>query len=73
MIWASRHFQNANPQNFLRPSNLMRILVPWRAFGDATEKEAGTAVHRPDMFDRVIQALHTLDAERDTEHTPPAK
>lgn len=34
MIWASRYFQKANPQNLLRPSDLMRILVPWRAFGD---------------------------------------
>jgi type I restriction enzyme M protein len=34
MIWASRHFQKANPQNILRPSDLMRVLVPWRAFGD---------------------------------------
>jgi len=34
MIWASRHFQKANPQNLLRLSDLMRILVPWRAFGD---------------------------------------
>ena len=34
MIWASRHFQKGNPQNHLRPSDLMRILVPWRAFGD---------------------------------------
>ncbi len=34
MIWASRHFQKANPQNILRKSDLMRILVPWRAFGD---------------------------------------
>ena len=33
MIWASRHFQKGNPQNLLRPSDLMRILVPWRAFG----------------------------------------
>jgi type I restriction enzyme M protein len=34
MVWASRHFQKGNPQNLLRPSDLMRILVPWRAFGD---------------------------------------
>lgn len=34
MIWGSRHFQKGNPQNLLRPSDLMRILVPWRAFGD---------------------------------------
>ncbi|GAB2612236.1 type I restriction-modification system subunit M [Novilysobacter erysipheiresistens] len=34
MIWGSRHYQKGNPQNLLRPSDLMRILVPWRAFGD---------------------------------------
>jgi type I restriction enzyme M protein len=34
MIWASRHCEEANPQNLLRTSDLMRILVPWRAFGD---------------------------------------
>lgn len=34
MIWASRHFQKSNPQNLLRPSDLMRILVTWRAFGN---------------------------------------
>jgi len=34
MVWASRHFQKGNPQNLLRPSDLMRILVPWRAFGE---------------------------------------
>jgi hypothetical protein len=34
MVWASRHFEKANPQNLLRPSDLMRILVPWRAYGD---------------------------------------
>jgi type I restriction enzyme M protein len=28
MIWASRAFQKDNPQNRLRPSDLMRILVP---------------------------------------------
>ncbi|MBW4523360.1 MAG: N-6 DNA methylase [Scytolyngbya sp. HA4215-MV1] len=39
MIWASRHFQKANPQNLLRPSDLMRILVPWRAFGDLPQAQ----------------------------------
>jgi type I restriction enzyme M protein len=34
MIWASRHYKKDNPQNLLRPSDLMRILVPWRAYGD---------------------------------------
>ena len=40
---------------------------------EVAEEEAGMAVHRPDMFDRVIQALHTLGVELDTEHSPPTK
>ena len=40
---------------------------------EVAEEEAGMAVRRPDMFDRVVQALHTLGLERDTEHTPPTK
>ena len=40
---------------------------------EVAEEEAGMAVRRPEMFDLVVQALHTLGAERDTEHTPPTK
>ena len=40
---------------------------------EVAEEEAGMAVHSPEMFDRVVQALHTLGAERDTEHSPPTK
>ena len=37
MIWASRDYENTNPQNIIRRSDCMRILVPWRAFGDLTK------------------------------------
>ncbi len=40
---------------------------------EVAEEEAGMAVRRPEMFDLVVQALHTLSAERDTEHSPPTK
>ncbi|MFQ6019113.1 MAG: hypothetical protein ACE5KF_13085 [Kiloniellaceae bacterium] len=40
---------------------------------EVAEEEAGMAVRRPEMFDRVVQALHTLGAERDVEHSPPTK
>ena len=40
---------------------------------EVAEEEAGMAVRRPEMFDRVLQALHTLSIERDVEHTPPTK
>ena len=40
---------------------------------EVAEEEAGMAVRRPEMFDLVLQALHTLSVERDVEHTPPTK
>ena len=40
---------------------------------EVAEEEAGMAVRRPEMFDLVVQALHMLDVDRDTEHTPPTK
>ncbi len=40
---------------------------------EVAEEEAGMAVLQPEMFDRVVQALHKLGVERDTEHTPPTK
>ena len=40
---------------------------------EVAEEEAGMAVHRPEIFDRVVQALHTLGVKRDTENTPPTK
>ncbi len=40
---------------------------------EVAEEEAGMAVRRPDMFDCVVQALHTLGAERDPERSPPTK
>ena len=51
MIWASRHFQKANPQNLLRPSDLMRILVPWRAFGDLAKAQKLVGVHEKQLLD----------------------
>jgi hypothetical protein len=40
---------------------------------EVAEEEAGMGILSPDMLDRVIQALHTLGAERDRERTPPTK
>lgn len=40
---------------------------------EVAEEEAGMAVGRPEMFDLIVEALHTLGAKRDTEHTPPTK
>lgn len=37
------------------------------------EEEAGMSLRRPELLDLIIQALHGLGVERDTEHTPPTK
>lgn len=50
MIWASRHFQKGNPQNLLRASDLMRILVPWRAFGDLKTGRRLIAEHEAQLI-----------------------
>ena len=53
MIWASRHFQKGNPQNLLRPSDLMRILVPWRAFGDLATAQRLVPEHEAQLIREV--------------------
>ncbi len=62
--------------NELTRDQKIEILRRWKYDAqqlEVAEDEAGMAVRRPEMFDRVVQALHMLDLERDTEHTPPTK
>ncbi len=62
--------------NELTREQKIEILRRWKYDAqqlEVAEDEAGMAVRRPEMFDRVVQALHMLDLERDTEHTPPTK
>lgn len=40
---------------------------------EVAEDEAGMIVRRPEMFDRVVEALHSLGVQRDTEHSPPTR
>lgn len=62
MIWASRHFQKGNPQNLLRPSDLMRVLVPWQAFGDLAEAKRLVPLHE-------AQLIREVEQDRDTRLT----
>lgn len=62
MIWASRHFQKGNPQNLLRPSDLMRILVPWRAFGDLATAQRLVPEHE-------AQLIREVEEQRDARLT----
>ena len=70
-----------DPTEVVSDENLSRdqkieILRRWQYDAhqmEVAEEEAGMAVRRPDMFDRVLQALHMLGVELDTEHSPPTK
>ena len=68
--------KNAMPNAELTRDQKIEILRRWEYDAhqlEVAEEEAGMGVRSPDMLDRVIQALHTLGVERDTEHTPPTK
>ncbi len=62
--------------NELTRNQKIEILRRWEYDArqlEVAEEEAGMTVLRPEMFDLVVQALHKLDVDRDTEHTPPTK
>jgi len=50
LIWASRHYQSSNPQNILRRADCMRVLVPWRAFGDLDKCTAIIPQHEQSLI-----------------------
>jgi len=62
--------------NELTRNQKIEILHRWEFDArqlEVAEEEAGMAVRHPEMFGRVLQALHMLNVDRDTEHTPPTK
>ena len=60
MVWASRNCQKANPQNLLRPGDLMRVLVPWRAFGDLTKARTLVDEHEVALVREVEERREAL-------------
>jgi type I restriction enzyme M protein len=70
MIWASRHFQKGNPQNLLRPSDLMRILVPWRAFGDLETGRRLIAEHQAYLIRETEEQRDTRLADIEDAYGP---
>lgn len=59
LIWASRHYQSSNPQNILRRADCLRVLVPWRAFGDLGKCHALIAHHEQEL---ITEIEHERDA-----------
>lgn len=67
MIWASRDYQHANPQCLLRRADCLRILLPWRAYGDAAKAisilpREGQAILDEITHDRVHALQEISDA-----------
>jgi type I restriction enzyme M protein len=62
MIWASRDYQHANPQCLLRRADCLRILLPWRAYGDAAKALAILPTEGQAILDEVARdRAHGLD------------
>jgi len=70
LIWASRHYQNANPQNLLRRADCMRIIVPWRAFGDLDRCRTLVPEHEQALIADIERERDALLAEIDAAYGP---
>lgn len=70
LIWAARHYQNANPQNLLRRADCMRVLVPWRAFGELDKCRELIPEHERAMVAEIEQERDSALAEVDAAYGP---
>ena len=67
MVYAARHFRELSNQNELRPQDVMRILVHYHAYGDATKVPSLVAEHSKRICDEItrveLEAVARLNAE----------
>lgn len=72
LIWAAReeHCQKDTPQNLLRRADCLRILVPWRAFGDLAKCNELIPVHEKDLIDEVERERNSALADIETAYGP---
>jgi type I restriction enzyme M protein len=70
LIWAARHYQNANPQNLLRRADCMRVLVPWRAFGDLDKCREFVPEHERALVAEIEHQRDSALAEIDAAYRP---
>jgi type I restriction enzyme M protein len=70
LIWAARHYLNANPQNLLRRADCMRVLVPWRAFGDLVKCRELVPEHERALIAEIERERDTVLVEIDGAYGP---
>jgi type I restriction enzyme M protein len=63
LIYAARHYRELSAQNELRPQDVMRMLVHYHAYGDAT-KVAGLVSEHAARIHRQIDALEEEETGR---------
>lgn len=70
LIWASRHYQSSNPQNLLHRADCMRVLVPWRAFGDLEKCRALVPKHEAELIADIERERDAALAEIEAAYEP---
>lgn len=70
LVWASRHYQNANPQNLLRRADCLRVLAPWRAFGDLEKCRELAPQHEQALIAEIEHERDTTLAEIEEAYGP---
>lgn len=67
LIYAARHYRELSNQNELRPQDVMRMLVHYQAYGDATKVPGLVAQHshriREQINQRELEEVERLEAE----------
>jgi type I restriction enzyme M protein len=67
LVYAARHYRELSNQNELRPQDVMRILVHYHAYGDASKVPTLVAEHSGRMRDQIsqreLEEVERLEAE----------
>ena len=71
MIWASRDFKSSNPQNILRRADCLRILVPWKAYGNIEKARKLIGSEGKSFLDAVEQERQRLLDDISQAYDPP--
>lgn len=70
LIWAARHFQPGSPQNLLSRADCLRILVPWRAFGDLEKCRSLIPKQEEALIADIVRENEATLADIETAYAP---
>lgn len=73
LVYAARHYRELSNQNELRPQDVMRILVHYHAYGDATKVHGLVAQHSQRIQKQITQREHEEVERLEAEYQEPAE